>query len=324
MKTKIAYLDFWQEFKGMPFAFEEINDINIWKNLKTSREYVYPDKGIGLFHFKNLEKILKRKLILVAPDDAEIIICSGFNNLRYLFPNKQKIFLCFESKFKMPDEKTPNTLYFSSILNTNPNFFYMPLYTCYYGYDLYQKFKENRNGISKEEFNIKRNCLSIISNGAGTFRNNFIDKLMTKIELDNYGKYKHNKDDQIIQNSGWYDLRLCDKINNYKFMICMENTSQIGYHTEKIMHGFRNNIIPIYWGDPVCQVIFNSDAYINVNQLGVDKAIEKIINLINNYEDYNKMLKEPVFKNDSVLFRKEFTKFLSEEHFNETIKKIFE
>ena len=45
-------------------------------------------------------------------------------------------------------------------------------------------------------------------------------------------------------------------------MICMENTGQMGYHTEKIMHGFRNNIIPIYWGDPVCKLIFNPKAYI--------------------------------------------------------------
>lgn len=323
MKTKVAYLDFWRECKGMPVNFEEINDINVWQKLKTSRELVYVDKGVGLFHFKNLEKILGRKIELSTPDDADILICSGFNNSRYFYPNKQKIFLCYESKFKVPDEKTPNTLYFSSILNTNPNFFYLPLYTCYYGYNLYSKLNIKKS-ITKDDFNKKRNCLSIISNGAGSFRNTFLDRLMMKIDVDNYGKYKHNKDDLIIQNSGWYDLRLCEKISNYKFMICMENTGQMGYHTEKIMHGFRNNIIPIYWGDPVCKLIFNPKAYINVNELGIDIAIEKILNLVNNYDEYIKMLEEPIFHKESVLFRKEFNKFLSEEHFNETIKKLFE
>ena len=107
-------------------------------------------------------------------------------------------------------------------------------------------------------------------------------------------------------------------------MICMENTSQLGYHTEKIMHGFRNNIIPIYWGDPVCQLIFNPKAYINVNQLGVEKSIEKIVELNNNYDEYVKMLEEPILHQESVLFRKEFNKFLSEENFKETIKKLFD
>ena len=106
-------------------------------------------------------------------------------------------------------------------------------------------------------------------------------------------------------------------------MICMENTSQVGYHTEKIMHGFRNNIIPIYWGDPNISLIFNSNAYINVNELGVDQAIDKIILLSNDLSEYNKMISQPIIKEDSIFFKEEYKMFFNEEYFNKFIKKIF-
>jgi hypothetical protein len=103
----------------------------------------------------------------------------------------------------------------------------------------------------------------------------------------------------------------------------MENTSLLGYHTEKIIHGFRNNIIPIYWGDPICKLIFNSKAYINVNELGIEKAIDKIMLLSSNITEYNKMLAEPIFHKESLLFRSEFKKYLSEQYFIDTINRLF-
>ena len=147
---------------------------------------------------------------------------------------------------------------------------------------------------------------------------------MQKIPVDNYGKLYHNKNSSNnIESSCWYDPRLCDIIKEYKFVICMENTTQVGYHTEKIMHGFRNNIIPIYWGDPNISLIFNSNAYININELGVDQAIDKIILLSNDLTEYNKMISQPIFKEDSIFFKEEYKNFFSEEYFKTFIKNIF-
>ena len=48
-----------------------------------------------------------------------------------------------------------------------------------------------------------------------------------------------------------------------KFTIAFENTSSPGYTTEKILHAFISNTIPIYWGDPEVTKDFNPKAFIN-------------------------------------------------------------
>jgi hypothetical protein len=230
--------------------------------------------------------------------------------MKNLYPGKKKIYINFES---VKEIGYSNTLYISSAL-TNNNY-YLPIYTCYYGFGIYNFLKEKRQLLLETDFNNKKNIISIISNTNGAFRNNFLLKLMEKINVDNYGKYKRNILNEIISKSTWFDPRIGNIIKNYKFVLCMENVGKIGYHTEKIMHGFRNNVIPIYWGDTNCIKIFNSKAYINVNELGIERSIDKIIELSQDINKYNEMLSEPILLEDSILLSNEFKKYLSEETF---------
>lgn len=324
MTFKIAYLDFWMDCENTPCSFNDINNIDVWNNLTLNRQLKNVDEGVGLFHKDNISKILNKPVQVTSPDKADVIICSGFGNQRFRFPEKKKIFLSFESNFLVPDDNLPNTMYFSSSLSKFENIYYLPIYVCYFGFNIYKQLKEHRSPLTLEEFEEKIPCLSIISNENGDFRNQFLDKLMMYIKVHNYGKYKHNKDNKVIQESSWFDPRLGNTIKNYKFMVCMENKLKPFYHTEKIMHAFRNRIVPIYWGDPVCKLIFNSNAYINVNELGIDKAVEKILMLSNNIEEYNKMLTANIFNDDSILFRDDFVKYTSEEYFNNRLKDYLE
>jgi len=321
MKTiNVSYIDFWAECANTPVNFDDINNISYWNNLNTNRELKVIDLGVGLFHKNKLEKLLDCKINITTPETADLIICSGFGRKRYNFPNKKKIFLCYEADFKILDEHLPNTLYFSSNLPLKHHLFYLPLFTCYYGYDIYKSMKTERKQLSSEEYLKKIDCFSLVSNGKSEYRNNFLNKLNKLIHVENYGKLYRNRENSIIQNSCWYDPRLNGFISNYKFIFCFENTSKIGYHTEKIMHGFKNNVIPIYWGDPAIKLIFNSNAYINVNELGIDKALEKIKLLSNDYEEYNKMLAQPIINEPSILNKEEISKYLNESFFIETIK----
>lgn len=321
MKTiNVSYIDFWAECVNTPVNFDDIHNILHWNNLNTKRELKVIDSGVGLFHKNKLEKLLDYKINITTPENADLIICSGFGRKRYNFPNKKKLFLCYEADFKILDENLPNTLYFSSNLPLKNNLFYLPLFTCYYGYDIYKLIKMERKQLSSEEYLKKIDCFSLVSNGKCEYRNSFLNKLNNLIHVENYGKLFRNKENSIIQNSCWYDPRLNSFISNYKFIFCFENTSKLGYHTEKIMHGFKNNVIPIYWGDPAIKLIFNSNAYININELGIEKALEKIKLLSNDYEEYNKMLSEPIINKSSILNKEEISKFLSESYFIETIR----
>jgi len=324
MKTiKVSYIDFWAECGNIPVKFDDINNIDHWKNLKTNRNLNRIDSGVGLFHKEHLEKLLDKNIILSSPENADVIICSGFGNQRYNYPNKKKIFLSFESGFKVLDSNLPNTLYFSANLPLKEGLFYLPLFTCYYGFKIYDVIKEPRLKLTEQEFNNKIDCFSLVSNQSCQYRNDFLKKLTDSIQVHNYGKVLKNIDNEIIQSSCWYDPRLGDYIRKYKFIFCFENTSKVGYHTEKIMHGFRNKVIPIYWGDPVAKLIFNSDAYINVNELGIDKALEKVKLLSKDLNEYNKMLEQPIIKDTSIYNREDIGKFTNENYFIDTIKKYF-
>jgi hypothetical protein len=57
MSIKVSYIDFWQEYKGIPEKIEDINNIKYWMNLTISRELKTVDEGIGLFNKRSNSKI---------------------------------------------------------------------------------------------------------------------------------------------------------------------------------------------------------------------------------------------------------------------------
>lgn len=317
---RVAFVDFWLEHRSVPLSLSEIKDPGTWSGHRTNRELRHIHEGVGLFHVSHLETILKTKIHVSDPHEADVLICSGFGGLRYYFPHKIKIFLCFES-FTIPDPNLPNTFYFSSDLSVTPGF-YLPIYVCYHDFELYPFLSSGGERLDEKTFREKKDCLSIISNPGGAFRNEFLARLMEKMSVDNYGRFANNVRNDVVDSSCWYDPRLKTVVERYKFMICMENRSQEGYHTEKIVRGFLHNVIPIYYGDPRCRHIFNPRACIDVNELGAERAIEKILRLAQDLDAYNEMLAEPKIHAESILLT-DHEKYTRKDVFEETIRTVF-
>jgi GR25 family glycosyltransferase involved in LPS biosynthesis len=295
---KIAYLDFWQEYSDRPLSFKDIQDPKSWTSNPQNKSLIKIDQGVGIFHKDYLENLLQEKVEIVHPKNADVIICSQFGNLRSKYPNTKKICLVFESDFSVLNE--PNTIYFSSHITNDPRQFYLPLTALYYGFSIYEKLQTVRN-FSINDIKQRQHCCSIISNFQGEFRNEFLFKLMDVISVDNYGKLYQNVTDALIKSTCWYDPNLSPIIKQYKFMICMENIQKEGYHSEKILHAFLNNVIPIYWGDPNIVKVFNPNSFINVNELGIKLAIQKIAQLCQNDQEYVTKLNEPIIHDTSIL-----------------------
>lgn len=150
----------------------------------------------------------------------------------------------------------------------------------------------------------KKFCGTLISNGSFTdgFRNNFIRDLDKIITVDNGGHYNNNigyiVPDGIIPKISF--------LSEYKFSICMENSLDHNYHTEKLLEGFAANTLPIYYGgdedyDWLFEV-FNKDRFIFVRQ-GDDlsKVYRHIIDIYNDEDQYTEIMKKPVFNNFSIL-----------------------
>ena len=90
-------------------------------------------------------------------------------------------------------------------------------------------------------------------------------------------------------------------MNNFKFTIAFENSSNEGYVTEKISDAFCAGTIPIYWGDPLAVEEFNPEAFIFVNNFkSLDDAVQKVIEIDNNDELYLKMLNAPKVLNEKM------------------------
>lgn len=149
----------------------------------------------------------------------------------------------------------------------------------------------NREAKVKEKF-----CAFVYSNGKlSNIRKYIFEKLSEYKKVDSGGKYLNNINGSIGKTRE-------DKINfqkQYKFIIACENQSFNGYNTEKLLEAFASGGIPIYWGDPEINKIYNQKAFINCsNYQTLDELKEKIIEIDNNDEEYLKYLKEPVFNKE--------------------------
>ena len=85
----------------------------------------------------------------------------------------------------------------------------------------------------------------------------------------------------------------------------MENSKNKCYITEKILHGFAANTIPVYWGSDNINEYFNEDRFINVKSYGVNditNAINKIILLLNDDNKYLEVVNKPIYKNNRIPF----------------------
>ena len=125
-------------------------------------------------------------------------------------------------------------------------------------------------------------------------RDDYFHAISKYKKVDSTGPYLHNTNVPENRNDpDWYKLSIKTK-SQYKFSIAMENAQYKGYNTEKILTSFRAHTIPIYWGDPGIENIYNPKAFINCNKYS---SIDEILNIIkeidNDDEKYIEMVTQP-------------------------------
>lgn len=147
-----------------------------------------------------------------------------------------------------------------------------------------EKHKNITNKLYEREF-----CSFVVSNrDADPMRENFFRLLCQYKKVDSGGRYLNN----LEHSKGVKDKLEFEK--KHKFSLCFENSSHPGYVTEKIIEAFAAKTIPIYWGDPDIEKIFNPNSFINLNHFSsLEEAVDKIKELDNNKQKYLDYLKEP-------------------------------
>jgi hypothetical protein len=109
------------------------------------------------------------------------------------------------------------------------------------------------------------------------------------------GSYKNADKSRISPNFVEEKLKF---IKPYKFTIAFENTIRNGFNTDRMVHSFLSNSIPIFWGDKTINRDFNPKCFINCNNFrNFNEVIKKVMELDKNDELYKKMLNQQWYNN---------------------------
>lgn len=231
-------------------------------------------------------------------NDAEFLLfCDenfGNSNLAYSKNDVTKIL--FTGENRRPDDYDCN---YAITFDHNFNHWHyrLPLYVMdMWAIEVFHKmssrpygylFQKNTVNVSdKTEF-----CAFVHRNSNNPIRNNFFKKLNSIKTVNSAGK--------LFNNTG-LDLpdvpSKIDYFTKHKFSLCFENSSHPGYITEKILHGFYGNTIPIYWGSRTAAKDFNPGAYLNYfDYKNEDVLIQKIMELDSNDDLYHRIVNAPKF-----------------------------
>jgi alpha(1,3/1,4) fucosyltransferase len=160
----------------------------------------------------------------------------------------------------------------------------LPLYKFYTGFENLTTIRS-----SKDICNIKTKfCNILISNPNATKRIDFFKRLSKYKQIDSGGR--------LFNNIGY---RVNDRVHflqPYKFTIAFENSSYPGYTTEKLIMPWLCNSIPIYWGNPLIHLEFNTKSFINCHEYdSFEEVIERVIEIDNSDELYMEYLQQPLF-----------------------------
>jgi hypothetical protein len=176
--------------------------------------------------------------------------------------------------------------------------------------DLYPKyeklFEPTSNNIIKNEF-----CCFATSNGSCTIRNYFFTYLCQNYKLvKSYGALMNNVGRRIAH--CWGSQEQLDLLGSHKFVLCFENSRDDTdyYITEKILNAKLSGSIPIYWGTKKCLELFESDAYLYLEETsdnGFKKLLNEIKDLDQNDEKYLEMRNKRLINPDKIKHLRNFS-----------------
>ena len=158
---------------------------------------------------------------------------------------------------------------------------------------------------TKKEINIvpSNDVCVIISNPRGKERTKFLNELEKHFKVCYAGGYKNNVGGSL--KPAYNTKEYHSFVNQFKFIISMENSREDTYITEKLINGILSNIIPVYWGSDKVHDYINEERFLNLKDINnTYEIINKIKYLQQNPNDWLKMVNKNVFPNiDNTLER---------------------
>ena len=142
-----------------------------------------------------------------------------------------------------------------------------------------------------------KDVLVIVSNGSGSVRNAFFERLEQTMNVTYAGNYKNTIGGPLpyLYNS----QEFLDYVSGFKFIISMENSQVDTYITEKIMHGLLAGSIPVYWGSKRVHDYFSEDRILTVSDESSFDSVIQTMKGMTDAEWLRKVHSKPFTENGS-------------------------
>lgn len=245
-------------------------------------------------------KFLSNRFDIELSDYPDYIIYSvfGFEHLRY-----DCIRVFFTGEQVCPDFDIADYAIGFERMTFDDRYIRFPLFALGYSPEKLALVESEYQRISFDKFNKREFAVFTYSNSKATSsRDVFYHKLSRLKQVTSPGKH--------LNNTGFFIANKVEFESKFKFSIAFENTSYVGYSTEKILDSFAANTIPIYYGDETIEYDFHPESFINLHKFdNFDEAIEYILTIENDHERLQKMLNHKKFKDHVYLYQNQLLDF---------------
>ena len=155
--------------------------------------------------------------------------------------------------------------------------------------------------MKPREYKEKSNfCCQVVSNPGCEMRNKMFLMLNQIKRVDSCGRAYNNCE---ILSHPFGSKEFLEFLNQYKFMLCFENSSSPNYLTEKLANAWLGNTIPVYWGAANAVKWLNPKAFLyleDTSDQAIYNLINKIIELDNDHDKYMEMFNQPLILNNEI------------------------
>jgi len=213
-------------------------------------------------------------------------------------PNAIRIMLCGEAVY--PDLNIFDyVIWHCNNYKTLDRVIENPLLYTYKGtlFDEISELDKSKENIKPEEILKSKTkfCNFIYSNpNAHYMRDSLFFEISKYKRVDSLGRHLKNteiEDTRFVH--GWEKISI-DLKKPYKFSIAAENSKFIGYTSEKLITSMMANTIPIYFGNPLVGLEYNTKSFVNVSDYDkIEDLVKRIKEIDNNDQLYCDIMSQP-------------------------------
>ena len=246
-------------------------------------------------------RYLAERYDIVESDNPDYVIDGGqsFEHVKY-----DAVKILISSENDVPDFNSYDYAIGSAPLQFDDRYLRMP----WCSFSPHYRLLDGAPSQSPEKLLSRKFCSFVVSNAefGDPLRVKFFHELSKYKQVDSGGRFMNNIGGPIKDKDAF--------CSGYKFNIAFENSSCLGYVTEKIVDAFHANSVPIYYGNPSVTVDFREESMVRVKgEDDFERAISEIIRLDKDDDEYLKVVNTrplPEHRGSSDCFN-ELTRFLS-------------